>query len=62
MHNSIVQRYKQIGNAVPVSVGAAIRKHLLNEKPREFLGFCYARYKTTSDVEFINKLERRRFN
>lgn len=59
---SVVQRYKQIGNAVPVSVGAAIGKEILNHlsgiKPKEFLGFSYSRYKATSDIEFINKLEK----
>lgn len=58
---SIIQRYKQIGNAIPVSVGEAIGKeilkHLSGEKPKEYLGFRYSRYKATSDTEFINKLE-----
>lgn len=59
---SVVQRYKQIGNAVPASVGEAIgkeiMKHLSGEKPKEYLGFRYSRYKATSDTEFIDKLEK----
>lgn len=59
---SVVQQYKQIGNAVPVSVGEAIGReilnHSLNKKPSEFLGFLYSRYKATSDIEFIDKLEK----
>jgi len=59
---SVVQRYKQIGNAVPASVGEAIGKeilqHSLGKKPKEYTGFRYSRYKATSDVEFINKLEK----
>lgn len=58
---SVVQRYKQIGNAVPVSVGEAIGKeilaHLRGKETSDFTGFRYSRYKATSDVEFINKLE-----
>ena len=59
---SVVQRYKQIGNAVPVSVGEAIGKEILKhhvgEKSKEILGFRYSRYRATSDVEFIEKLEK----
>ena len=59
---SVVQRYKQIGNAVPVSVGKAIGKeilrHLSGEKTKELVGFRYSRYKDTSDTEFVAKLEK----
>lgn len=58
---SVVQRYKQIGNAVPISVGKAIGKeilkHLSGETTKELLNFSYSRYKATSDVEFMNKIE-----
>ena len=59
---SVVQRYKQIGNAVPVSVGEAIGKeilrHLSGEKPKQYVGFKYSRYKATSEAEFVDKLEK----
>ncbi len=59
---SIVQQYKQIGNAVPVSVGKAIGieilNHIADKKSANFVGFSYSRYKATSDIDFIEKLER----
>ena len=54
---SLINRYKQIGNAVPVSVGEAIGKLIiaLNDKQeiKQLQGFKYSRYKKTSDKEFI---------
>ena len=48
--------YKQIGNAVPIKLGEAIGKTILNDikgkKVREFPNFKYSRYKQTSDTEF----------
>ena len=60
---SLINRYKQIGNAVPVSVGEAIGKliNALNEKQeiKQYQGFKYSRYKKTSDREFIRDFVRR---
>jgi len=48
----LVQQYKQIGNAVPVSlgfaVGSVIQKLLKNKCVKEFPNFPYSRYKKTS--------------
>lgn len=48
--------YKQIGNAVPVGLGYAIGKCILNHENKvmhkEYEGFKYSRYKKTSDKEF----------
>jgi len=54
---SIVNKYKQIGNAVPVSVGEAIGRLILSlekgEVSDQFPNFKYSRYLKTSDKEFI---------
>ena len=48
--------YKQIGNAVPIKLGEAIGKTILNDmngiKEIEYPNFKYSRYKQTSDEEF----------
>ena len=48
--------YKQIGNAVPIKLGEAIGKAILNDmngiKEVEYPNFRYSRYKQTSDEEF----------
>ena len=55
----VIDQYKQIGNAVPVSLGFAvgklIRDRLLNrlETPPE--GFRFSRYRNTSHIEWLNE-------
>ena len=55
----VIDQYKQIGNAVPVSLGFAvgklIRDKLLdqNELPPE--GFRFSRYRNTSHTEWLNE-------
>jgi DNA (cytosine-5)-methyltransferase 1 len=55
---SLVEQYRQIGNAVPVSLGMAIGRELFanlreRKKPSmEFAGFPYSRYKGTDDVSW----------
>lgn len=55
---SIANKYKQIGNAVPISVGEAIGKLVLalhtGEKIEQIPNFKYSRYLKTADREFIN--------
>ncbi|WP_321368413.1 DNA cytosine methyltransferase [uncultured Draconibacterium sp.] len=52
IEGSILDKYKQIGNAVPVGLGFAIGKHLIklmnNEKIKHWDNFKYSRYKNTS--------------
>jgi len=51
-----IQKYKQIGNAVPVGLGEVIGKHIIahskkiNFNEQEFLNFPFSRYKKTSDL------------
>jgi len=51
---SLIDQYRQIGNAVPIALGEAIAKailaHKAGKKPQEFVGFPYSRYKCTGDV------------
>ena len=50
-----IQKYKQIGNAVPVGFGEIIGKFLLDHLNRKnldetsYLNFPFSRYKNTSD-------------
>jgi len=53
---SILEKYRQIGNAVPVQLGEAIGKTLLDDiegiAHDQYNGFKYSRYKNTSDLTF----------
>jgi DNA (cytosine-5)-methyltransferase 1 len=61
IEGSLLDKYKQIGNAVPVGLGYAIGKHLLKlmngEKVQDFDGFQYSRYNNTSDTEWRKDFE-----
>ncbi|WP_181891721.1 DNA cytosine methyltransferase [Bacillus altitudinis] len=50
------EKYKQIGNAVPIKLGEAIGKTILNDmkgiNDNHFDNFPYSRYKFTSDITF----------
>lgn len=63
IEGSLLDKYKQIGNAVPVGLGYAIGKHLLKlmrcEEIQIFNGFKYSRYNNTSDQEWKNDFERK---
>ncbi|UWX54586.1 DNA cytosine methyltransferase [Maribacter litopenaei] len=56
IQGSIRDKYKQIGNAVPVGLGRAIglhiRKLLNGDEISTFDGFSYSRYKRTNDKEW----------
>ncbi len=61
---STIQKYKQIGNAVPVGLGRVVGKHIIdherkiNYNDEEFRDFPYSRYNKTSDKNwtFANQL------
>ncbi len=59
----LIQQYKQIGNAVPISLGHAVGLLLKNismgEKLPEFSHFKYSRYKNTSNIEWENEFKNR---
>lgn len=52
----LMEKYKQIGNAVPIKLGEAIGTAILNDMKGKhtykFEGFKYSRYKNTSDTTF----------
>jgi len=56
---SLLDQYKQIGNAVPIALGAAIAKticeHMSGEEKQEFIGFPYSRYKHTNETSWENE-------
>ena len=53
---SIIEQFKQIGNAVPVGLGRAIGRAIINhnkgKKPHNNNEFPFSRYKNTSEEEF----------
>ena len=61
---SLVQQYKQVGNAVPISMGYAVGK-LINsliqkETIENYPNFKYSRYKNTSDRAWEREFNRRK--
>jgi len=56
---SLIDQYKQIGNAVPIALGIAIAKtiisHMSGEKPQCIIGFPFSRYKNTDDRSWENE-------
>ena len=57
----LIQQYKQIGNAVPVSLGYAVGlliKNLIEGNTiKNYPLFPYSRYKNTSNIEWENKFQ-----
>ncbi|MCB0213181.1 MAG: DNA cytosine methyltransferase [Anaerolineae bacterium] len=57
---SLRDQYKQVGNAVPTSLGKAIghtvKAHMKQETPIEYSNFRYSRYLATDDVSWENKM------
>lgn len=56
IEGSLIEQYKQIGNAVPRSLGAAIGKLLIdymnNRKIKVYKDFNYSRYKNTDEIKW----------
>ena len=56
---SLLERYKQLGNAVPTGLGEAVGRAIINHinghdwDESEFHGFPYSRYKNTSDRTWV---------
>ena len=63
LSGSIRNQYKQIGNAVPVSLGKAIGKlimqHRLKKKIKVINNFKYSRYLNTSDQDWQKSLNKK---
>ena len=56
---SLTDRYKQIGNAVPVGLGEAVGRSILNhiagKDERPPAGFPFSRYKETDEISWENQ-------
>ena len=63
LSGNLRNQYKQIGNAVPVSLGKAIGKlimqHMLKKKIRVINNFKYSRYLNTSDLDWHNSIKKK---
>jgi len=61
LSGKIIDQYKQIGNAVPVGLGEAVGKTIVNRinksdwNDKDFLNFPYSRYKKTDDKNWISQ-------
>ena len=57
----ILERYKQIGNAVPIKLGEAIGKAILNDmnnkKINQVDGFRFSRYRNTNDITWRQEMD-----
>lgn len=64
IEGKLLDKYKQLGNAVPVGLGYAVGKHISNfDKgipPKNYSGFKYSRYKNTSDIELEERIANNR--
>lgn len=53
---SLLSQYKQVGNAVPISLGKAIGKTIMNHiqgiENIQYPGFRYSRYKNTNEIDW----------
>ncbi|MDR1192930.1 MAG: DNA cytosine methyltransferase [Peptococcaceae bacterium] len=62
IRGSLIDQYKQIGNAVPIALGEAIARiivaHMNGEKQRDFTGFPYSRYKKTDDSSWEKEMRK----
>ncbi|HYE09409.1 MAG TPA: DNA cytosine methyltransferase [Patescibacteria group bacterium] len=59
---SILDQYKQIGNAVPIKLGEAIGKTIINDmrniQVEAVMDFSYSRYKNTNDITWNQFMEK----
>lgn len=59
----LINRYKQIGNAVPINLGLAVGRLLIKRLNKQRIdthpNFNYSRYKNTDDVSWLNQFEQR---
>jgi len=62
IQGSLLEKYKQIGNAVPVGLGNAVGKLLMSvirkKEIQSFEDFKYSRYKSTDDASWKNNFQK----
>jgi DNA (cytosine-5)-methyltransferase 1 len=58
----LIEQYRQVGNAVPASLGLAIGNlidRLLRNDPIDYMpGFSYSRYRHTTDTEWMSRFHK----
>ncbi|MGI6508853.1 MAG: DNA cytosine methyltransferase [Saccharofermentanales bacterium] len=63
IHGSILEQYKQIGNAVPIKLGEAIAKkiieHMNGKESKAPIGFKFSRYNNTDEVSWERETRKR---
>jgi DNA (cytosine-5)-methyltransferase 1 len=63
IEGTLIEQYRQIGNAVPASLGSAIARliktHMSGKNPLPIHGFPYSRYKFTDDETWKEMMDRR---
>lgn len=63
IEGSLIEQYRQLGNAVPVGLGKAIGRLLIDyldgRKIKEYKNFKYSRYKNTDEISWENDYLRR---
>lgn len=66
IEGNLVEQYRQLGNAVPISlgkaIGALIIAHRKHQKIEKFLNFPYSRYKNTDDISWLNEFDLHRMS
>lgn len=64
LEGPLLQQYKQVGNAVPISLGYAvgtlIKKLIQKDEINTFEGFRYSRYKNTACIDWEKDFAKRR--
>ena len=64
IEGSILEQYKQIGNAVPVGLGYAVGNLLMKlirgEKVERYAGFKFSRYLNTDELSWKREFDRQR--
>lgn len=61
LSGNLIQQYKQIGNAVPVGLGKAVGKAIVDHinkvsSKQNFISFPYSRYKKTDDQTWVKAM------
>lgn len=66
LEGTLIDQYRQVGNAVPTSLGRAIGRLILNHlnsKPiKNYEGFPYSRYKHTNEITWKKEYDNRTAN
>lgn len=59
----ILEQYKQLGNAVPIKLGEAIGKTIIDDMNRikkvAFSDFPYSRYKVTNEINWLEEMNKK---